>query len=454
MGILALISLLSLFSGATRAVHPAQHISHSAILPHAEFAIPFTAKRPRRESKKHALRGLRGIYSKLRTNTVALDGGAFDTEYLVNITIGGKNFQVIMDTGSSDTWVVHTNFTCFDLSGNSIPAAACEFGPAQFDPADSLTFQLFPNVTFFVRYGSGESLSGPAGFDTVTVGELSVSKQEIGIPNHNAFLGDGVSEGVFGLAFPELTSVWNTTTAQNASGSNHILYNPFFLNAIQQNKIQNFFSISLNRPTFNQQAHDPFDPHLGFLAFGGSVPIPITDTAVTVPIQRYAANAAHIFVPSDAANATFTWYTVDIDSYTFPGSSTVPTTNNNTILDTGTTLNWVPTAVAVAYNAQFSPPATLDSDLGVYVVDCNATAPPFSVVLGGTSFAVDPRDQIVPQANHKDVDGNTICVSGTQDEGLDVPGNIFTLGDVFLHNVVVTYNPVDDEVTVAQRPHY
>ncbi|KAJ7488920.1 aspartic peptidase domain-containing protein [Mycena latifolia] len=402
MGILALFALVFQLLGTRKAL-PALHASELAsavrVLPCAESTIPITSKVPRRDSRNHALSVLRG---------------------------------------SSDTWVVHKDFACFDLDGNSLPAATCEFGPAQFDPAASPTFQLYPNVTFLVRYQSAESMSGPVGFDTVTDGGLSIDHQQIGVPNHNAFLGDGVSEGVFGLAFPQLTSVWNTTSPQNASRANHILYNPFFFNAVQQKKINSpLFSISLDRPTFEHQVNESFDPNLGFLAFGGPVPVSVTSTAVTVPIQRYAPNDAHIFVPSNAPNAIYTYYTVDID--------------DNTGLDSGTTLNWVPTAVAAACNAQFHPPAVLDPGSGMYVVECNATAPPFAAVIGGMSFRVDPRDQIMPKKN---ADGNVVCFSGTQDGGLDVPGNLFALGDAFLHNVMVTHNPVDGEVTLAQRAPY
>ncbi|KAJ7123507.1 aspartic peptidase domain-containing protein [Mycena epipterygia] len=414
----------------------------------ASFAVPLTGKVPHRESKKNAFAALRGKHKKTRNDTVALDGASFDREYLVNITVGGKNFQVILDTGSSDTWVVHQNSSCLDLEGNPVPAATCDFGPAQFNPADSPTFQLFSNVTFFVRYGSGEFLSGPAGFDNVSVGGLSVSQQEIGVPNLNAFLGDGVSEGVLGLAFRSLTSVWNTTDKSNASSANHILYNPFFLTAVEQKKVNDpYFFISLDRPRFEQQVNDPFDPKLGFLAFGGMVPVPVLDTAVTVPVQGYSKG-----VPSNSSTAQFQWYSLDIDAYVFPGSQDVVTANNATFLDSGTTLNWVPTPVAEAYNAQFSPPATLNSTSGMYVVECNATAPEFAVVVGGVSFTIDPRDQVVPQG--KDADGNTVCVSGTQDEGPVGNGNTFILGDVFLHNVVTTHNPVDAEVTLAQLAPY
>ncbi|KAJ7115076.1 acid protease [Mycena crocata] len=451
----SLLSLIPFLNGATPTEHsPLGLRTHPAsILPTAEFSMPLTGKVPRRASKTTALTAIRNKHGKFRGNTVGLDGAAFDNEYLVNITVGGKPFQVILDTGSSDIWVVNQNFSCEDLQGNTVPAETCDFGPAKFNPADSATFQLFPNVTFFIRYGSGEFLAGPTGFDTVTVGGLSVTHQEFGIPSENAFLGDGVSEGVFGLAFPGLTSVWNTTSRHNASGANHILYNPFFFNAVAQNKVKHpYFSISLDRPTFEQQANDPFDPNLGLLAFGGIVPVPVLDPAVTVPVTRYLPTTQGIFVPSNDSNAQFAWYTLPIDAYTFPGSTSVVTKNNNTFLDSGTTFNWVPTAVAEAYNAAFAPPATLDPDSGLYVVECNATAAPFAVVVGGRAFEIDPRDQVIPQG--RDADGNIVCVSGTQDEGPDVPGNGFILGDVFLHNVVVTHNPIDGELTLAQRVPY
>jgi hypothetical protein len=60
-------------------------------------------------------------------------------------------------------------------------------------------------MMFNVQYGSGEFLSGPVGFDNITIGGLQVSQQEIGVPDAAAFLGDGISSGVIGFAYPRLT---------------------------------------------------------------------------------------------------------------------------------------------------------------------------------------------------------------------------------------------------------
>jgi hypothetical protein len=182
------------------------------------------------------------------------------------------------------------------------------------------------------------------------------------------------------------------------------------------------FSISLNRPTFDQGNNDPFDPNLGFLAFGGIAPVPTLKTIATVPLQGFSFSSNGMAVPSNSPDAEFFWYMVEIDAYSFPGSDTLTTRSNNTAFDTGSTVNWLPTPIAVAYNAQFIPPATFDPSSGTYSVDCNATAPAFAVVIAGTSFKMDLRDLIIPQGQ-----GSNMCWSGIQDGGPDVPGNGFTL---------------------------
>jgi hypothetical protein len=245
MGILALLSFLLLLSDSIHADLPTlQPGSEPSLLLKAGISVPLSTKVPRRNSKKNARADLRGRQS--RSDTVHVDG-SFDNEYLVNITVGGHPFQVILDTGrlvhfisdmipfersrrSSDIWVTNDNFTCVDANRNPVPAAACNFGPAKFDPGRSASFELFPNTTFFVQYGSGEFLRGPAGFDTIAIGDLAVTHQEFGVPGQNHFFGDGVSEGVIGLAFSALTSVYNET-GQNP-------YTPFFLNAVQQNGLK------------------------------------------------------------------------------------------------------------------------------------------------------------------------------------------------------------------------
>ncbi|KAJ6580924.1 aspartic peptidase domain-containing protein [Mycena capillaripes] len=448
---LTVLSLLSLVCATTAEFTVVRHVSEAprslepAVIPEAQFVVPITSKAPRRQSKKSNLASLRAHASP--NNTATLLGADFDEEYLTDITVGGQTFTAIVDTGSSDTWLIQKGFKCFNLTGFPESTETCGFGSDGFDTAASPTFQAFPKVSFNISYGDGEFLSGPVGFDTVSVGGLTVTKQEIGTPDFAAWNGDGVNSGLLGLAYSGLTSVFNTTDPTKASSANHIPYDPFFFTAVKQGAVTNpFFSLALNRGPLDTNA--TVDSNLGFIAFGGMPPVTLDKTAVTVPVQGYSTTTGE---PSNT-DAVFFYYTVDVDAYVFPGSTKVTTKNSNTILDSGTTLNLLPTKVAKAYNAQFSPKATLDQDSGLYFVDCNAKVPAFSVTLGGKSFPVDARDQILEAGT--DDNGNTVCISGTQDGGADTPDNVFILGDVFLHNVVSTFNIKENELTITRRKKY
>ncbi|KAJ7636634.1 hypothetical protein FB45DRAFT_1138407, partial [Roridomyces roridus] len=74
-------------------------LSDAAALPTAESVVHLSGKVTRPGFKRHGLvTGRRAV-----PNTIPLDGAAFENEYLVNITVGGKGFQVIFDTGSKTT---------------------------------------------------------------------------------------------------------------------------------------------------------------------------------------------------------------------------------------------------------------------------------------------------------------------------------------------------------------
>lgn len=166
------------------------------------------------------------------------------------------------------------------------------------------------------------------------------------------------------------------------------------------------FSVALNRGSFNQEKNDSFDPKLGYLAFGGIAPVKTATPTVTVPIEGYSVSGT---------TSTYFFYTVNIDAYIYQGSSALTGFGKQAILDTGTTLNYVPTKVAQSYNAKFVPAATLDETSGYYFVECTATAPAFEVQIGGAKFSISGKDQILPVGT--DANGKELCVSGMQDGG-------------------------------------
>ena len=46
----------------------------------------------------------------------------YNTNYVIPISIGKQEFKIAVDTGSSDTWVVHSDFTCIDPAYGAVEA--------------------------------------------------------------------------------------------------------------------------------------------------------------------------------------------------------------------------------------------------------------------------------------------------------------------------------------------
>lgn len=228
-----------------------------------------------------------------------------------------------------------------------------------------------------------------------------------------------------GLAYPGLTSVYNGTNPDKDATNTSAPYNPFFFTAVSEGAVSepckysgeyppcfwltffSDFSVALNRGSFKEMENSTYDPNLGYLAFGGIAPVATTNTAVTVPVQGTTFNGG--------STTGYFFYTVDIDSYVFAGASKLTGYGKQAILDTGTTLNYVPTALAKEYNSKFVPPAKFVEDEDTYYVECDAKVPSFEVEIGGTKFSVDAKDQILP--NGFDSSGKVVCISGTQDGG-------------------------------------
>jgi hypothetical protein len=89
---------------------------------------------------------------------------AHQVEYITEVGFGDKNFSLIIDTGSSDTWVARSTFVCLERGRNSpLPLKDCAFGPLY--NGDFPGGQI-ANQTFNITYGSatGPWLGGVMGY--------------------------------------------------------------------------------------------------------------------------------------------------------------------------------------------------------------------------------------------------------------------------------------------------
>jgi len=368
-------------------------------------------------------------------------------EFATNVSFGSQTFEAIVDTGSSDTWLVESGFTCVNITNNStIPEADCYFGSSGYTPDSS--FVSIPDENFNITYGDGEYLNGILGYDTVTFAGIVVTNQEVALANLAAWEGDGVTTGLVGLAFPAITSAFAGTnasvdnfTADGTAPGDHEIYSPL-INTIffVENLTTPEFSLALSRDESNTS-------YGGVIAIGGypdpSIPtINATGDFASTPIQFLAIED----IPGEAP--AYTFYTITVGGLTWASDNGTTGYNNTayqTIVDSGTTLNYIPTQAAAEFNSFFDPPAYLDEDYGLYFVDCNATAPSFGVMISEEIFLTNPYDLILPN-------GDGTCISGVQDGG-EGP---FILGDVFLKNVLAVFDltPGEYELHFSPRVYY
>lgn len=179
-------------------------------------------------------------------------------EYLLNVTVGGNNYSLIIDTGSSDTWFVKSGFQCYDYLRRKVPVANCEFGP-EFKgdfPGGAIN-----DLDFNVSYGngfSGPNLNGNYGYADLTLAGITVPKQQIALATSGYWTGDNVSTGILGLGMPGLTEAYNSSDPRLDSGSNAITYSPVITSMSSELKVPSLFSLGLSRT-----------PADSFLALGG-----------------------------------------------------------------------------------------------------------------------------------------------------------------------------------------
>lgn len=319
--------------------------------------------------------------------------------------------------------------------------AAC--GLASTFTPDS-TFQQIPNENFNISYGDGEYLNGILGYDTVTLAGIQVSRQEIGLPYLAGWQGDNITSGLTGLAYPYITNAFNGTdpSADNVSSSTSILPYSSIINTIffVENLTESLFSLALSRDPTNQFGFG------GYLTIGGtpdtSAPaVNATGDFAAVPIEPLSA----VF---PQAPDEFAFYIITIDGLVYgsfaPGSgeSSVPF-----IVDSGTTLNYFPTADADQFNALFDPPAVYSADFGAYIVPCDATPPELGITIGGETFYHNPSDLVF------NIGLNDTCFSSVNDGG-PAPNGTFILGDPFLKNVLAVFDVGDAQMAFSSRVYY
>ncbi|KAI4162983.1 MAG: hypothetical protein LQ342_003494 [Letrouitia transgressa] len=362
----------------------------------------------------------------------SVDGGSV---YVADIIIGNQAFSSVVDTGSSDTWVAKTGFKCVDLDTyKNIPENKCGFSSTY---TISPSFKRIRDLNFNVTYGDGEFLTGIFGKECVTLAGISIKDQLIGIVENAAWLGDGITSGLIGLAFPSLTNAFAGADPKKVNKSDPLIYNPIFTNLYKEGKVAPVFSLAIDRGNGSG----------GLLAIGGIPPTKHSQNFVTAPFELTETFSPFWW----RGRGIYTFYTITVNGFSFDlskkGNSDHPplhAANRQFVIDSATSINYLPTNVSEPVNSLFDPPAALNKTKGLYEVPCHALAPRFGVHIGQQTFYINPQDMVIH--SHDGTCHTAISSSSFTDFAI--------LGDVFLKNVLAVFDVGASEMRFAAREYY
>ncbi|KAK3906142.1 aspartic peptidase domain-containing protein [Staphylotrichum tortipilum] len=352
---------------------------------------------------------------------------AYGTQYAVDALFNGHQMSLLIDTGSSDTWAVQRNFHCVDYSGEFLPQETCGFGATYPE-----TFQYGrtdPETHMFIQYGDGEVVTGPMGFSDITIGNITAKKQQVCLANTAYWYGNNYTSGLIGLAFPALTNAYLGDDMDHEPG-NQVQYSPLFTTMVNEGLVDPIFSIAIDRNASS-----------GMLAFGGVAPASGLDLSKTATLDMIITNV----IASPEAASQYSFYTIIPDGWYY--DQTTNTKKIPYIVDSGTTLNYLPSNLADAINSAFNPPAVYMWMYGAYFTSCDAIVPQVAVLLDGKKFNISPVDLLYRTL----VDPLTgLCMTAIADGG----SGPYILGDAFMQNALVVFDVGEAKMRFVPRQHY
>ncbi|KAI0079979.1 acid protease [Panus rudis PR-1116 ss-1] len=357
------------------------------------FNIP-VLRYPRPPSQAHTLYAYESNVSITNSHEYA---------YLARIGVGGQDLTVLLDTGSSDLWVVSSE--CHE--------EGCD-GVTKYEPTSSLSLT---QTSFDLRYLMG-SVAGQVATEDVTLGTYEIAAQVFALANTTnglALAGTGNS-GILGLAFPfeaSIPSTSGTTLLEN-------IFSAF-------NDSDKFFAYRLGRA----QTDTSFT--IGLL--DETITNSTSDFAFTPVVPAYGSVYDYWKMPLQRLTINGTAFTLSASKV--PGAQ-----SNVAVLDTGTTLVLGPSGDVDRFWASVGGARKTDDG---WEVRCDRSIS-VGFVLGQDDsqreYFVDPADVSWKSGSHH----SEWCMGGFQaNDG--VSAGDWLLGDTFLRNVYVIH-----QAATADRP--
>jgi len=351
--------------------------------------------------------GYQPVSSRKRQHSVNIpmvDQGG-DSSYLATLSIGTppQDFNVTLDTGSSDLWVV--NAAC----GTSCGSGDSGFNPSQSSTLKESTTQTGAPATVTIQYGSG-AVAGYLVSDTVSMSGFEVSQQPwVLVEEATSGLISGSNVGLLGLAFQSIASTgaipfWQSLTSGGQLATPEMSF------------------------WISRASRDPNAPNE---VSGGTFTLGGTDSSL------YTGSIEYIDLVDTNPS---TYWLLDVSGVKVQGKS-VNVSTTSAAIDTGTTLIGASAAdVQAIYDAIPGSQPLTGQQKGLYSFPCN-TQVSISMAFGGSMWPIDPIDMNLGAVSAT----STQCVGAFFDVAAGTTigtgnGNpSWIVGDTFLKNVYSVY---------------
>ncbi|EEA29030.1 hypothetical protein TMatcc_002608 [Talaromyces marneffei ATCC 18224] len=314
-----------------------------------------------------------------------------DVTYVAGVSIGGTTYDLIVDTGSSNTWCGAQN--------------SCE--PSSTGKSTGGSVQ--------VSYGSG-SFSGDEYKDKVSFGGLTVTSQSIGASTSAS--GFSGVDGIIGFGPVDLTQ----GTVSNVNTVPTFMDNLYSQGSISTNVLGVYFS--------PESGSDSADTN-GELTLGG------TDSS------KYSGSIQYF--PKLASGSASPYWGISIAKFTL-GSTTLSSSGSG-IVDTGTTLIYIPSS---AYTRFLSATGgKTDSSSGLAMFSTKPTAN-FGITFGSTTYTLTPAQYLVPTAQYSFYGLTSGKYYAWINDGGSSGVNTI-IGQKFLENYYSVYDTTNSRIGFAPR---
>ncbi|KIK69780.1 hypothetical protein GYMLUDRAFT_34177 [Collybiopsis luxurians FD-317 M1] len=400
------------FASALGRTKPVSHFKHLIEHDRARAQKLLAGLSPHGPGTVHEARRKRHHHHHHATSDAASGGGAASGDsidvtdaavtYMMDVNIGGQDFSLLIDTGSSNTW----------CGANT-----------KFEPNSSVSTD---RQSVNVSYGSG-SFSGIEYTGPVILGgegsELSIPNQSFGVASTAQGFSD--TDGILGIGPVDLTSGTVSGTSEVPTVTDNLFQN----GTISAESI----GISYNPTTGDNIAN-------GELTFGGVDQSKITGDVTFVPITS----------TSPASN----YWGID-QSVTYGNSGTTILDTTAGIVDTGTTLLLIASDAFQAY--QQATGATLDQSTGLLKLSASQFDNLESLFfqIGDTSFEFTANAQIWPRSLNSTLGGDSDSIylvvsdlGSNSGSGLD-----FINGFAWLQRFYSVFDTTNSQVGIAETPN-